>query len=1655
MITRRFQTIYLFAILGFFLGSQVNAFAQTAYFNEWLSSQNQYVKLLVPSDGLYRVTASDLLGGGLHTNSPITSANLQVFYRGVEIPIYVKDSISGGFEYLEFYGYKNDGAIDSLLYRSSDPPFENKPALQPNLFSSFFTDTSAYFVTWDAEGSQRLQPLATQNFQTFSPEPWYRYRVLQEYDESFFVGGGDANDYWHVLNPDWVIGEGNIGGTFRTGDLPNVMARFLKTPGFVNSGNPVHVAARVVGANNTAQHILAIDLAFVERYRDTTANINVHSVEFDAPISLDSMTLLRFHAYGQSVPLDNQRACWATIDYDRNLDLKGDAATTLRQWQKNDTAYFRFFNADVNSEAWLVDLTLKQRVAATVLGDTLHFLVPGSPLRRDLYLVTDRGLQTAAIEPELVLPLISTDTVGGDFVIITHRKFKNSAEAYANYRDTCTTNPFLQPKIVYIDQIFDEFGFGSVTPWAIKNFCRFAMEQWQIKPKHFLIWGKGRNTGKKDNRENYIPVFGTPANDLEYVTNFSRDVVDLVPKAGLGRVSIKEDGQGFDYLNKINEYEHLLPEPWTKNALFMGGGATATQQNAINFYLTDSVDGFKPFWENAPLNGRVWSYQKRNNGFEFNDGMTTEERINAGVSLLQFYGHSAVSVFELDILEPNLYKNEGKYPLMVAFGCSGGNYYLEGASYGERFILQPGKGGIGFLGNTTSGVLSLLGQYGQALYAVALRDSFGSSIGTILTETIRRFGNKVSMQTNIHGANHCKQLNLQGDPAVALNLPRKCDLRIGSEDIYFPDGFPVALDQSFKMNIVLHNDGRSFEDSFSVYIQQQLPNGGLVVFSDTVRHGAFAFVDTLELTIPNISGYASAGYNKFLVHVDPLDSLDELVEQSNNTAEVEQLFVGSIAKPLEPSEFAIVPHATVALVASTLQMVASGPLRYSFEIDTVYTFDSPFKKASPAIMGNSAMGEWPIPFAMTPGQVYYWRSRLTDSYPEQWTSSSMKYEPNKSGWSQGKAPQWFEDATEGIQIDEISQAWEFERWTTELHAYILSYGFPGKAVYFMGNYASTNDAPSGVLFTPIDQKTLIPKILDTPLQGDWRFLSAPPSPNQNTLTDLPLAIASTEPGDYFLLVTSGNPAMQNWQDQVLQALEMVGGSYAILRPMQDGDRLIFLGQKGAAPGTATMITRPNLEVDGFPPMHDLTKNMSAIRSSGQILSSTIGPASSWQNLTLDWSTLDPFVGDSLSVSVYGIRRDGSEALLIPHLTDTAISLGGINADSFPTLRLQGMARDMIHFTAPQLNEWEVFFDPVADLAVDANRGVMVPDTVEEGQIIPVSFFVRNLTSQTMDSVRVKYTLQASNRSLIEVGTKRYSGFEAREIRRMEYAIPTSGIGLEAGRYTLIIEVNPESEVPENQHFNNFYYEPLWVRTDGLGPIVDVTIDGKHLMAGDIVSPEPTIVIQINDENAYLPVAVSDSTYRIWFGVERSFRSNPMVTIENNDSIEVVPVRMPENKSRLIFKPGRLADGEYTLAVQGFDAKGNEAARKPYVIQMNVINQKAISEVLPYPNPFSSACHFVYTLTGDEKPSRFDVEIYTITGKLVKVVDLLAMGEVHFGYNVTQYAWDGHDEFGDQLANGVYLYRVRTKFENQASVELRDEGISGYFKNGFGKMYLMR
>ncbi|MBK7817471.1 MAG: T9SS type A sorting domain-containing protein [Sphingobacteriaceae bacterium] len=127
------------------------------------------------------------------------------------------------------------------------------------------------------------------------------------------------------------------------------------------------------------------------------------------------------------------------------------------------------------------------------------------------------------------------------------------------------------------------------------------------------------------------------------------------------------------------------------------------------------------------------------------------------------------------------------------------------------------------------------------------------------------------------------------------------------------------------------------------------------------------------------------------------------------------------------------------------------------------------------------------------------------------------------------------------------------------------------------------------------------------------------------------------------------------------------------------------------------------------------------------------------------------------------------------------------------------------------------------------------------------------------------------------------------------------------------------------------------------------------------------------------------------------------------------------------------DGIYELTVQGKDRTANRSAATDYKIQFEIKNKPSVTSVLNYPNPFSTSTKFVFTLTGSEVPDVFTIQIMTVSGKVVKEITKEELGNVHIGRNITDYSWDGKDEFGDKLGNGIYLYKVITRL-NDASVE---------------------
>jgi hypothetical protein len=81
----------------------------------------------------------------------------------------------------------------------------------------------------------------------------------------------------------------------------------------------------------------------------------------------------------------------------------------------------------------------------------------------------------------------------------------------------------------------------------------------------------------------------------------------------------------------------------------------------------------------------------------------------------------------------------------------------------------------------------------------------------------------------------------------------------------------------------------------------------------------------------------------------------------------------------------------------------------------------------------------------------------------------------------------------------------------------------------------------------------------------------------------------------------------------------------------------------------------------------------------------------------------------------------------------------------------------------------------------------------------------------------------------------------------------------------------------------------------------------------------------------------------------------------------------------------------------------------------------VTQVINYPNPFRDRTVFSYQLSD---AADVEVRIYTSTGRMVRRLE----GRGNRGMNVLP--WDGRDERGDAVANGVYLYRLSVRYRGQ-------------------------
>ncbi|MCD6505391.1 T9SS type A sorting domain-containing protein [Candidatus Poribacteria bacterium] len=409
------------------------------------------------------------------------------------------------------------------------------------------------------------------------------------------------------------------------------------------------------------------------------------------------------------------------------------------------------------------------------------------------YAVSSRGaLKPALVQMREEEDLLSTSN-SADYIIITHPLFMEAARRLADWRSTAQGGGF-RVKVVDVTDIYDQFNYGIVHPKAIKDFLRYAYENW-APPKltYVLILADAtvdfhgvtkKLYPKPPELSGYIPTYfiwtqyGETSTDHWFATLSGSDAL---PDVYLSRIPVETVEQAEDGVDKIIRYERNRPNgEWRRRIISIADDATTNSGDFIFKQSMVEIDRYHipPGYENVKLflddiREDLESHPEKYKS-NFIGDVAKEMIVNAfdrGAVLAQYAGHAGRFVwaheiifdrFGVDMLAPN-----DKIPFMLVYSCYNG--YFDGIgqdSMAELLLRKPDAGIIGMFSATRQ----TYGSANDSLSKITLDEifKFGKRrIGRIA------FDSKVELllRNGLGELEVMMQYTLFGDPATKLALP--------------------------------------------------------------------------------------------------------------------------------------------------------------------------------------------------------------------------------------------------------------------------------------------------------------------------------------------------------------------------------------------------------------------------------------------------------------------------------------------------------------------------------------------------------------------------------------------------------------------------------------------------------------------------------------------------------------------------------------------------------------------------------------------------------------------------------------------------------------------------------------------------------------------
>ncbi|MEO7176837.1 MAG: C25 family cysteine peptidase [Saprospiraceae bacterium] len=1653
--------IYLLLIVFFFsqkLVAQLVEGNDTLYGDEWIKYSQTYFKFPIATDQWYKITYQDLQNAGIPVQSMLGN-QIQVFCLGKEVPLFATQSGQlQSNDYFLFYGKQNRGELDAYLYpQKSD---------QWNPYYSLVTDTAYYFLTWsDNPVALRYQSISND---LINPPPRTEYYIAEKliFQKSEFIKKPFGDTY---------LSSFDAGEAYTDGFSQHKTYQFSNIDPYLASGVPAQLSLRYTASANSHQMNVLWD------------NSNIASEDFYgfAAKSLSkSLSLSEVQGQhnlminGELNEFDRFALSYAKLDFPRSFDAQGLGRFEF-SLEGSGKKYIEVANfASGTGAIFLFDLDNLHRIESNLENGLVKLGFNSNFPETNYQLVAESQIQN--IPPLLPLSFVNYADAAHDFIIISNPKLQAESQIqdYAQYRQSASGGNY-QTLIVDVNQLYDQYSYGIQRHFqALRNFSQLLNNK-QLSPKGIFIIGKGREfpyvrnpqqLSSPDNNSFFVPTYGYPGSDNLLVSDLSSGR----PNIALGRIAVSKPSDVALYLQKVKDFDsnQQLPQSiedkaWMKEIIHLGGGGSTSEQSIIKSNLSE----LQTIAENNRFGAHVNNlFKTTSDPIQIPDSKRLFEWISNGVSVMTFFGHSGVGGFDIALDAPSKYNNYKKYPLVISLGCYVGQIHTPQVSFSEGFVLAPDRGGIAMWASTSEAYISSLQSTSRQFYQNFGGSNYGSTIGEQIKNTLNQIPiNQFGVRELIH------QITYHGDPMLVLNASPGADYIPDPASVRINPASPDAQQDTFQVAFNIKNIGQNLHDSIVVELKRVFPDESV---TSVYKQKVPAPKNTLEYVVQlPVLGNRSIGKNRILIEVDPDGLAEELpapAAKMNNRLSLSLgeegipfFVVANGIRPVEPAEFSIQSSPPV-LRASTTDVFA--PIQtYIFQLDSLATFDSGLKQSS-KISQVGGLVNWTPSINLESGKVYYWRVCL-DTIPGKspdWHSSSFLYqEAANAGWNQSHFGQLASGRFSNLEQNVTDHKLKFEDDLKSIS--ILNGVYPSTWPALTVNndvyvYLPWDDPILGGIYVAVfDSSTAQPWINIPP--GDygshvspWAYWAAfpywtnTPEARQQAINFLENVIP---PKSYVLVYTVQHPTEdyrpEDWASDSVQ----LGTNLFQVFEKQGGFQLRSTATEGAKP----YVFLYRKDDPSFPIFEKLVEKDQQIEEKlnifgswyiGNIESSTIGPAVSWDEL--HWKVSGADANDQYNVDILGVNKDKSTDLL-GQIASADTNIQYIDANQYPYLKLRFNAKDSVTRTAPNLDFWRIQFQAVSEIALDPNdQSLFYKDTIQQGDTMRLAMNYRNLGSYPADSLFVQYSISDANNQSI-LGQVPLNVIEPGQVQTFQIKHSTRNL---SGPQILQFDLKNKANKPDPLPFNNNGIKPFLVQKDQRNPYLDVTFDGRKIIDGDLVSAEPEIVIFVRDENRYLGLT-DTSQFKL---VLRNPDQSVLEIASNDPRIQFIPADTTlldkKNEARLIYKPKLDMDGEYQLLVQSADATGNAAGSQDYKIHFKVINESLISNLVNYPNPFSTSTRFVYTLSGAMPPSSYSIQIFTVSGKLIKVLTQNDLGPLRIGTNMTDFAWNGKDQYGDQLANGVYLYRLRVKDESGKSLERYEiKSIDPMSKKGFSKMVILR